>query len=200
MHLRFLQQKGMTIVEAVVFVSILVVIIGAIVMSLKYTYQGQRFAFEQADATRSARKGIGQAVRFLREASYADDGAYPIYSMSTSSITFFSDYDNDSKIERIRFFLDGTNLKRGIVESSGDPPTYATSTEVVSVVSDNVRNNALGTPLFTYYDSTGTLMSDYTKVADLAYVLVKMVVNIHPERAPDDYELRSSAFLRNIRR
>lgn len=192
------EQRGFTLIEALVLLSVFVIIVGAIVSSLRYVYRGQRFAFEQADATRSARTGLERTVRDLRETSYADDGAYPIVSLATSSATFYSDYDNDDKIERIRYFLDGTDYKRGIIESAGDPPTYATSSEVVTTVSDNVRNNAIGTPLFTYYDTQGALMSDLTDIDALAFVVVRIVVNLHPERAPDDFELRSSAALRNI--
>lgn len=192
------EKRGFTLIEMLVMFGVSVLIIAAIVSALRYTYRGQRFAFEQADATRSARTGIERAVRDIREASYADDGAYPIVAMATSSVTFYSDYDNDDKIERIRYFLDGTDFKKGVVESAGDPPTYATSSEVVSEVSDNVRNNAVGTDLFTFYDKAGVLMSDLTDIDQLAFVLVRLVVNLHPERAPDDFELRTSAALRNI--
>ena len=191
--------KGMTLLEAIIWLGVFVVILTAIVSSLRYTYRGQRFAFEQADATRSARVGVERSVRDLREASYADNGAYPIVSLATSTATFYSDYDNDEKIERIRYFLDGTDLKRGIIESAGDPAVYATSSEEVSVLSTDVRNSALGTPLFTYFDRDGTEVVDLTDVDALAFVLVRLVVNLHPERAPDDFELRSSAALRNIR-
>lgn len=191
-------QRGFTLIESIVLVFVFVVIVGAIVASLRYTYRGQRFAFEQADATRSARTGIERTVRDLRESSTADSGAYPVVAMATSSVTFYSDYDNDNKVERIRYFLSGTDFQKGIIESAGDPPTYATSTEVVSVVSDNVRNEAVSVPLFTYYDKAGALMTDYSEVDEMAFVLVRLVVNLHPERAPEDFELRSSAALRNI--
>lgn len=192
-------KRGFSLIEVIVLMGIFVIIVGAIVASLRYVYRGQRFAFEQADATRSARAGIERTVRDLRETSYADDGAYPIVSIATSSASFYSDFDNDNKIELLRYFLDGTDFKRGIIESAGDPPTYATSSEVVSNVSDNVRNEAVGTSLFTYYDKSGALMSDLSDIDELAFVLVRLVVNLHPERAPDDFELRSSAALRNIK-
>jgi len=192
-------QNGLTIIEAVVMVAVFIMILSAIVVALRYVYRGQRFAFEQADATRSARTGIERIVRHLRETSHADDGAYPIVDIATSSVTFYSDYDNDNKIERMRYFLDDTNVRLGVVESAGDPPTYATSTEAISLVSDNVRNNALGTSMFTYYDKAGVLMTDYTEIDEVAFVSVSIVVNLHPERAPDDFELRSSAALRNIK-
>ena len=189
----------MTLLEAIIWLSVFVVILTAIVSSLRYTYRGQRFAFEQADATRSARVGIERSVRDFREASYADNGAYPIVSLATSTATFYSDYDNDDKIERVRYFLDGTTLKRGITESSGDPAVYATSSESVSTLSTDVRNTAINTPLFTYFDRAGAAMADLSDVDALAFVVVRLVVNLHPERAPDDFELRSSAALRNVR-
>lgn len=191
--------RGLTVVETTVFVFVFVVLIIAIVSSTRYAYRGERFAFEQADATRSARSGIERAVRDIREASYADDGAYPIIEIATSTMSFYSDADNDGKVERIRYFLDGTNFRKGVIISSGDPPAYAVLSESVSLVSDNVRNAVIGTPTFTYYDKGGALMSDYTKIGDVGFVLVRMVVNVHPERTPEDYELRSSAALRNVR-
>jgi len=192
-------QYGFTLIEVLVFLFVFIIIITAIVSALTYVYRGQRYAFEQSDATRSARIGINESVRDLREASYADNGAYPIVAMATSSITFYSDSDKDNKIERIRYFISGTYLKRGVIESSGDPPTYNSSNETVSTVSDYVRNNAIGVPMFTYYDKAGTLMSNYSDVSNLAFVVIRIVVNLYPNRAPYDFELRSSAALRNIK-
>jgi len=199
MPMRFSQRtvRGITLIETVVFVGVLVFIIGAIVGALRYTYQGQRFAFEQADAIRSARAGIDRIVRELREVSYADTGAYSIESMSTSSLVFFSDFDNDGSIERVRYFLDGTELKRGVTESTSTPPVYTTP-EAVSVVSDHIRNETLGVPLFTLYDKDGNEMSNFSDVDALAFVLVRLVANVDPLHAPVDYELRSSAALRNV--
>ncbi len=191
-------KRGVSLIETLVLIAVFTLIVMAIVSSLRFVYRGQRFAFEQADATRSARQGTESIVKDLRETSYADDGAYPIEAMATSSVTFFSDYDNDGKIERLRYFLDGTDLKKGIIESSGDPPVYS-ATEVVNIISDNVRNEAISTPLFSFYDKGGVLMSDYTEVDELAFVTVRLVVNLHPERAPEDFEIRNSAALRNIK-
>lgn len=199
MKYRVNRERGFSLIETIVLLAVFIIILIAIVNSLRFVYRGQRFAFEQADATRSARTGVERTVRNLREMSLADDGAYPVVAMATSSVTFYSDYDNDNKVERVRYFLDGTDYKRGIVESAGDPPTYTTSSEVVATISNNVRNTVLGTPLFTYYDKIGVLMSDFTQIGDLAFVLVRLTVNLHPEKAPEDFELRSSAALRNIK-
>ena len=191
-------KKGFTLIEVVVLMTGLVLVITAIVSSLRYVYRAQRFAFDQADAMRSARLGIEKMVQDFREASYADDGAFPIVSMATSSISFYSDYDDDNKLEKLRYFIDGTDLKKGIIESSGSPLTYSAGDEVLSVISTNVRNNSTDTAMFTYYDKSGALMSDYNDIANVAFVTVRLIVNLHPERGPEDFELRSSASLRNV--
>lgn len=191
-------KRGFTLIETLVFITIFTVIIIAIVSSINYVYRGQRYSFETADATRSARLGIEQAVQDIRETAYSDIGDYPTVEMATSSFTFFSDVDRDSKIERIRYFLDSETLKRGELESVNDPPEYLLVNEVVSTVSNHVRNEALVVPLFTYYDKDGAEMGDLNLITEVAFVLARLVINLEPERAPNDFELRSSAALRNI--
>ena len=192
------REAGLTLIEAIVWLGVFTFIIGAIVVSLSASYRGQRFAQDQADATRNARAGIERIVQDVREASDADDGAYPVVSLATSSITFYSDYDNDQKVERVRYALEGDTLVRGTIESAGDPPTYTVSSEVVTVVSRNVRNSAVGTPLFTYFDRNGAAMTDLTDIDELSFVLVRLVIRTQAEGGPSDLELRSSATLRNV--
>ena len=197
-HPRCLRQRGLTLIEALVWLGVLVFIISAIVASLSASYRGQRFAQDRSDATRDAREGIERAVENIREASDADDGAYPVVSLATSSIVFYSDYDNDLKVERIRYQLEGDAFMRGTVESSGNPPTYTVDDEVVTTVSNNVRNATIGVPVFTYFDGSGAEMTDLADVDSLSFVLIRLVINTRPGVAPDDLELRSSATLRNV--
>ena len=192
------KSRGFSLLETLVVVVVLVFIVAAIIASITYVYRGQRFAFEQADATRNARVGIEGAVRNMREASTADNGAYPIVTLATSTMTFYSDIDNDTRIERVRYFLDGDELKRGVVEPSGEPPTYATSTEVVTRVAQHVRNTALMTPLFTFFDTNGDTLSNLSDIDAVAFVTMRLVINLEPTRAPNDFELRASAALRNV--
>ncbi len=188
----------MTLIETVVFLAIFSVIVIAIVSSIRFVYRGQRYSFETADATRSARLGIEQAIQDIRETAYSDIGDYPVVAMATSSITFFSDVDRDTKIERIRYYIENDMLKRGELEAVNDPPEYLPANEVVSTIAPYVRNEPLGVPLFTYYDKSGAEMADLADVTSVSFILARLVINIEPSRAPNDFELRSSAALRNI--
>lgn len=191
--------RGFTLIEMLVVLAIFVIVLGALVASIRFFYRANTHALEQSFAINSARKGIEQMVRDIREASFSDEGSYPVISMSTSTFSFYSDVDSDIFIEKIRYFLDGTELKRGITNSSGDPLTYDDNDEVVSVISDNVRNNAESMVLFSYYNASGTPIASTASTTAVRYVVSDLMINVNPSRLPNDFTLRSSATLRNVR-
>jgi len=190
--------RGLTLLETLVWISISTMIMLAIVSSVQYFYRTNNYAVEQAAAITSAQRGIEEMIKTMRESSYSSNGAYPIITLATSSISFFADIDSDPFIEQIRFFLQGNSLMRGVIDPSGDPPVY-TNSEVITTVSDNVRNNEQGVVMFRYYDQNGTLMTTLTQVANVRFIEVTVVVNVNPFRLPNQFTLRSTAALRNLK-
>ena len=190
--------RGLTLIETIVTVAIFAIIMVAIADSVRFFYRANTSSIEQSYQIESARRGVEFLVRDLREASYGDDGSYPISAISSTTITFFSDTDKDAYIERMRYGVDGTTLYRNQLESSGTPPTY-TGSGATSTVSEYVRNFEEGVPIFSYYDENGVEITDYNEVDEVRSVVVNLVVNIQPIRAPEEFTLRSSANLRNLR-
>lgn len=191
-------RRGLTMMDVIVWVSVFLVVIIALISALTSFYKTNRFAIDQADATASAQRGIDRMVRTVREAAYSVNGAYPIVSFSANSFTFYSDANNDGYAERIRYFIESGALKQGVITPSVGSSNPYTGTEVVSVVSSYVRNDG-STPLFQYYDSSGSLMGSYTAIADVRFAVVTLVVDIDPLRTPTLITLRSSAALRNLK-
>jgi type II secretory pathway pseudopilin PulG len=188
----------MTLIETVVWVAVTSSALMAIVTSVQYFYRTNNYAVEQAAAVSSAQRGIESMVKTVREAAYSSNGAYPVIAISTSSVAFYADIDSDPFIERLRFFLDGHSLKRGVIDPSGDPPTYG-NPETISSVSDYVRNNEKGVTMFRYYDVNGTLMTNLSDISNVRFIEATVVVNINPYRLPNQFTLRSTAALRNLR-
>ena len=62
-----------------------------------------------------------------------------------------------------------------------------------------VRNIARAIPVFTYFDDAGVQIIVLSRVTDVAYVRVNVIVDANPNRAPDEFRLRSSATLRNLK-
>lgn len=191
--------KGFTIIETLVVISVFTLIMVAVSSSILYFYKSNRITLEQAYAINSARKGIEFMTRDIREIIYSDEGAYPIISIDANSFYFYSDIDRDDSVERIRYFIDGTDLKKGLTEASGDPPQYLDGNEMISIVSDSTRNIEQAIPVFEFFDEQGVEITDYDNISDVAFVKVNLVVNINANRLPDEFTLRSSATLRNLK-
>lgn len=190
--------RGLTLIETLVTLGIFALVMTAVVSSILMFYRANTSSLEQSYQIDSARRGIESLVQDLREATHGDDGAYPLGQIASSSITFFSDVDSDSTVERISYSLLGTRLARGTLDSSGTPPVYLGSA-ATSSVSEYVRNREEGQSLFRYFDADGEEITDYSRVGDVRFVEITLVVNVQPIRAPEEFTLRSSATLRNLR-
>ncbi len=191
--------SGFTLIETVVVVGIFTVVMLTITSSVLYFYRVNSNAIEQAFAINSSRKGVESTVRDIREITYADNGAYPVVSIGSTTISFYSDIDRDSSVELIRYFLNGDILQKGVTNATGDPAVYDTLGEVVSDISTDVRNVPNAIPIFRYFDNTGAEITNFTKVTDVAFVNITLIININPSRLPEDFTLRSSATLRNLK-
>lgn len=189
--------RGMTLIEAVVWISMFTAAMLAIISSVLYFYRTSNYAIQEATAITSAQRSLDLLVRTLREASYASNGAYPVVAIATSSVSFYAEVDGDSGVERIRYYLADRNLVRGIVEPTGDPSAY-TGLEATSTVAEQVRNDSENVSMFTYFDKNGAQISDYTRVADVRFVTISISVDIDPNRTPTTTKMRSSAALRNL--
>ncbi len=191
--------RGLTLIEMIVTTSILIIISAAVMGSIMMLYKGNRFAMEQAIAVESARRGVEQMVRDVREASYSDGGAYPVVAIGSTTVAIYTDLDRDSDVELVRFYLEGTSFKKRVTNPSGTPAVYNEANGAVQILSENVRNEEQSTPIFEFYDSDGVILTSYSSVTPVSFVKVSLVVNVNPETLPNEYVLRSSATIRNLK-
>lgn len=143
-------------------------------------------------------------VTELRSAGPSSLGAYPVAAAATSSITFYSDIDKDGIFERVRYFLATSTINKGVIEPTGNPLTYATTTEVVVPVVDNVIPQA-DEPLFTYYgpDYTGggseAALTPPISITDVRIVQTAIYADVNPEVAPTPVFFSDTVNIRNLR-
>lgn len=189
--------RGLSLIEALVWIAMFTAAMIAIVTSVLAFYRTSNFALQEATAITAAQRALDVMVRQIREASYASNGAYPIVSMATSSFAFYAEIDGDSGIERIRYYLDNRNLVRGVIEPTGDPASYAAA-EATSSIAENVRNSTEGINLFSYTDKNGAAVSNFSLIGEPRFVTINISVDIDPNRTPTTTKLRSSAAIRNL--
>ncbi len=191
--------KGFTMVETIVVIALFSILMIAVSESIASFYRLNAYTIAQAYQVDTARMGVEQLVRDLREMTFADDGTFPLVSMGTTSIAFFSDIDRDNSVEYVTYSLQGTTLMKRVYNATGSPPTYGTTTpQETLTLSEHVQNTIQTTPIFVYYDAEGSLATATSTVTDIRYVGVSIIVNIDPVRDPGQYMLRSSAALRNL--
>jgi prepilin-type N-terminal cleavage/methylation domain-containing protein len=190
--------RGFTLVEMLVVIALTAIIFPALAFLVQYFYKTSAYALQETQAVASARASIVNTERDLREATYGADGAYPIASAATSSITFYASLGTTSEIDKVHYYVSGTTLYRGITAPTSSPPTYAGQPENISLVIDNIRNDAT-TPLFTYYDTSGAALASPIDVSQVASVRIKVLTDVNPYRAPNVYTMLGSATLRNLK-
>jgi hypothetical protein len=143
---------------------------------------------------------LRQIVTEIRSMQPADNGSYPIAQAEAQTLTFYTDVDNDGKIERVRYFLDGTTLKKGIIEPTNTlPVTYPPANEVVTEV---VHYLVPGT-IFTYfpegYPPSLTPMAAPVNIANIRLITVTGTIDRDVNAEPGPTTLSISATIRNLR-
>ncbi len=191
-------KRGFSLIETIVVVAILAVVGVGLLTMIAYFYRSNAFVLEQTSALDSAHRGIDDAFGVLREASYGEDGSYPIALAATSSMTFYSDVDSDSPVERVRLYLSNGTFYQGVTNAAGSPPSYTGQTESVYTIATWV-SNATSTPIFRYYNTDGTELTGSVVLSDVASVRLRLDVDLNPLRAPNILTMEQSATLRNLR-
>ncbi len=190
--------SGMTFIEAMVWIALLVSAMTAIASTVLYFYRTNAYSLEQSTAVTSAQRGLDSMVRTIREAAFSSEGAFPIVSVAPDDFTFYADVDSDSQLERVHYYLNGTTMMRGILNPTGNPPDYI-GAETPEVVADYVRNTSLGIPTFQYFDALGAAIASSTSAyTAVRFVKVTLAVNVNTVTLPNQLNLYSSAALRNL--
>lgn len=189
--------RGFTFIETVVVVALMVLVGGALSSMIQYFYRTNDYVLQEGAAVQSARLGLSTAMQDLREASYGDDGSYPIANAATSSVTFYADVNGDGRVDQVAYSLKNGTLYEAVTHSGGSPPTYAGQTTGTSTVATYVRNTG-ASPIFKYYDNTGAALSSPVNLSQIASITTTLIIDVDPSRSPTPYTLIGSATLRNL--
>ena len=193
-------QKGVTIIEMMIIVSISTIVIMALLRFIVTGNPLSKVAYLQAKSSETARIQLKRIARAIREARESETGAYPLVEMQPQRLVFYADIDGDNVTEKVKYELVGVALVRGVTEPTGDPPVYDPDTENVTAVAKNIVNGT--TDVFTYYsgdypdDTTSLTPMDVTEVK---YIQFRLLVDANDEADPPPIDVRSQVQLRNLK-
>ena len=185
-------QTGFTLMEILISMSIfvLIFILGGnfIIYGLRWT----TFGTEQETAIYTARRAMEIMVKEIRGANNSEQGDYPLNTIEKDDFIFYSDVEYDGEMERIRYVLDGSELKK-VVTQPGPADDYSLpgATTTIAAYVNNQEE-----PVFVYYDSDNVETTDIDSVRLIGIILK---INVTPERAPNDYYVETDVHLRNLK-
>jgi type II secretory pathway pseudopilin PulG len=194
---RSLDACGFTLLETLITIGIFVtasVVLWAFIVN---GYKSQNFSLDQSAAITEAQRGVETFVKELREALPGDNGAYPIEIADAQNLIFYADFDRDNAIEKVHYWLDGSNLKKGVTEAAGSPLTYNPNNEQVEILSRYVRNEA--EPVFTYRDGDYNELAAPADAVDVKLIHIYLRIDLYPQKAPTNYDLESDVAIRNLK-
>ncbi|MFH0857707.1 MAG: prepilin-type N-terminal cleavage/methylation domain-containing protein [Candidatus Magasanikbacteria bacterium] len=199
----YLEKKGFTLLEVIVGMSIFVILSLGISWVLIVSLRTNDIVWNQLGGQNEARKVLQEVVNTVRRAESSSMGAYTVVSASETEFVFYANTDTDLLRERVRFWLDGTTLKMGVIKPGGNPLQYTALDEVVKELAHDVVNTEEGTSTFLYYDSTYTgteePLVEPVDITSIRLVRVQLEIEHDPEKTPVPLHVESQVSIRSLK-
>lgn len=195
--------SGFTLLEVLLALGIFSLLIVGIVSFFIAGFKNKEIIFEQLSVQSEARKMAQDFVNELRSATVSSIGAYPLATAGTSTIVFYTNLDTDTYRERVRYFVDGTIIKKGIIKPDGNPLTYNPVSEIITESVHSVM--ATTTSLFTYYDqsynggATSTALNQPVNVSQVRVVGLTVTLEKNPLVSPAPLTVEAKTEIRNLK-
>ncbi len=139
-------------------------------------------------------------VTEVRSMGPSSIGGYAIQAAASSSFIFFSDVDQDGIFERVRYTLTSTTLERGLIEPTGNPLQYVTSSETVRTL---VTNILAASSTFLYFDENYTGAENPLPapidLPSIRVVRIDVYADVSPSTAPQPTYFTNTVAIRNLR-
>jgi len=149
--------------------------------------------------------GVWQGTTIYDVISQAQDNEIQFSADASSAVGYECPVGSPNHSMKARFEFSweeeiigaGNELKKGIIEPTGSPIEYPSEQENISLLTSYVRN---APPIFEYFDNQGDKIEEYpARLIDTKIMKVYLVVNVNPNRPPDNHELESYVQLRNLK-
>jgi len=149
--------------------------------------------------------GTWQGINVFDVTSQTGDDFVQFLADATNQVDPNCNWQDSNHSIKVRFELSwteeiigaGYELKKGIIKPTAPPVQYPLEQETFSLLSSYVRN---APPIFEYFDSQGNRITESpARLVDTKLMQIFLIVNIDPNRPPQDFELKSSVQLRNLK-
>lgn len=195
--------QGFTMVELLTAVAIVGIVFIGFFNLQNFMIQQQEYTFNSYLSVETANAAMQTMSKEIRNLRNSDAGAHYIETADDQELIFYSNADNDPEIERIRYFLQGTILKKGVINPTTYPISYPTENESISILNEHIQNNT--SPIFYYHngswpkDTTNDPLDPNLRLTQTRAIEIHLIVNSNPQEMESNHELRSIANIRTIK-
>jgi type II secretory pathway pseudopilin PulG len=201
MDIKLKRNTGFTLMETLISVFILSLILIALSSFQSDVFSLNRILQSGLQSQSEVKKIIRPFSNEVRSATPSNLGAYPIANSDSNEFSFYTDIDGDGLREKIRYFLEDTEFKKGVIKPSGNPLVYDSADEDIIKVIHNVQN----TDIFTYYDSnydgtaSSTPLSTPVSPVEIRLVKIEITVDEDPNKPPAPLTVTTQVSIRNLK-
>lgn len=196
-------QKGFTFLEVLISTGIILFILSAFIGIQILVRRSYLFTINTHVTVDHANSVAQQIIKTIRTARSGDDGSFMLSELGDQSISLYSNVDDDAQTEKVRYFIEGNELKRGVIEPSGFPAEYLPENEVVKILTEYVQNGE--EPLFYYYngdwpeDEVNNPLISVQRLANLRFVQLNLKINSDVQRSEAEFLLQPMVQIRNLK-
>lgn len=189
----FFKQQGFTLLEIVIALGITVLAISLMANLGLDIANFSNFFGDFLSGQQEIQLSFQVMSSEFKSTRNSSAGSFPIATASPATLTFYSDVDGDNVADRVRYFVEGDILKRGMVKPSGFPLVYDSANEKISEMIHGLI--ASSSSPFSYYDKdfTGSenALSSPLDLSSIRVVKVRVSVdaNLQAEPGPIDMEV-----------
>ncbi|MFZ3011659.1 MAG: hypothetical protein WA060_01515 [Minisyncoccia bacterium] len=190
---------GFALIETLFGIAIFILIVGALTLFSRNVWTYNSFISAGLVDTNEGRKILKTMISEIRTASTSDTGTYVIGQAGASSFTFYSNIDSDILKEKVRYFLSGTTLQKGITKPTGSPLSYNSLNEKISTLAENVRNTSIFEYFDEDYDGTTAPLPFPVNIPSVRLVKITITIDQDPNRPPTETIFSTQVSLRNLK-
>ena len=194
-------KKGFSLIEMMVSVAILSIVVILIGTFAKDIFFLKGVFSNGLTAYNDARKVLQPIASEIRSASPSALGGYNIETAGDTTFTFYSDINNDGLIEKVKYYVSGTTLKKSVIPPTGSMVQYSTSNEKITDVISNLANGS--TPVFTYYDTNyngqTSALTQPVSIMSIRLVKITLIIDANAYRSPSSMIVTTQVSLRNLK-
>lgn len=194
-------QAGLTLPE-ILIVLFIISVIGTLIVNFQINiFSFDKISSESMNAQTDARNTLKTMSAEIRSMSAANDGSYAIYQAGTSSLSFYDDVDNDLLKERVRYFLSGNVLKKGVIKPTGSPLAYDSADEIFTILVNDIANG--NSPIFYYYDKNydgaSAALPDPVDIPLVRLIKINVLIDKDPTKLPGTINVTTQISIRNLK-